>query len=134
MFSVQPCIWKRESLIDILKHNIGVQVHEFDTTSIKNKKGQRRHSHNYAFWSTPDDFWDYGYNFACFKRTDLTKNYAFDERPLHGDYLLFLYAEIIREGKFNLNTHHNNKAFLETFLLENNISNESPIYSPYFRK
>lgn len=132
MFSVQPSIWKKESLISILKHNPTVSVHDFDTTRIKNKKGKLRESHNNIYWETPNDFWDYDFNFVCFERTYLTKNYAFDEREIQGDYLTFLYSEVIRWGRFNLNTHHNNRIFLENFLKEKNITKDSELYKQFF--
>lgn len=132
MFSVQPSIWKVNSLITILENNLDITVHEFDTTDIKNKKGEKRQSHNYAFWNTSEDFWDYNFNFACFNRTELTKNYAFDQRGDKGDYLVCLYSEIIRWGKFNFNTHENNKKFLDKFLSDHKINNENEVYKIFF--
>jgi len=132
MFSVQPCIWKRESLITILEHNKNMSVHDFDTTNIKNKKGESRYSHNDGMWDTPDNFWDYNFNFVTLRKNELTKNYAFDERGSDGDYFLFLYSEIIRFGKFNFNTHQNNKIFLDKFLEEKNINKNTQNYTIFF--
>lgn len=132
MFSVQPSIWKRESLINILKHNIGVSVHDFDTTKVKNIKGETRIQESFEYWLTPPNFWDYNYKFVCLKQTELTKCYNFDDRGLEGDYLLFLYSEIIRWGKFNLNTHQNNRIFLESYLSKKNIDINNEVYKQFF--
>jgi hypothetical protein len=132
MFSVQPCIWNKESLITILQHNKNIGVHDLDTTNIKNKKGEFRLHNDYAFWQTPEGFWDYGFKFVTLKKTELTKNFAFDERGSNGDYFLFLYSEVIRRGKFNFKTHNNNRVFLETYLKEKNITPDLEKYKLFF--
>jgi hypothetical protein len=132
MFSLQPSIWKVSSLITILSYNSDIRLHQFDTTNVKNKNGVIRNNITNEFWETPDNFWDYGFNFTCFKKTELTKNYAFDERNEDGDYLTFLYSEIVRSGKFNFNTHHNNKHFLSGFLPEKLIDRDNNDYKSYF--
>jgi len=45
--------------------------------------------------------------------------------------LFFLYSEIIRWGKFNLNTHHNNKMFLEKLLSEFSEIKNDPNYQKF---
>ena len=132
MFSVQPCIWKKDSLITILEHNKNITVHDFDTTNVKNKKGEIRHHNDYSFWQTPNGYWDYGFKFVTLRKTDITKNFAFDERNSNGDYFLFLYSEVIRNGKFNLKTHHNNRIFLEKYLQEKNIDHNSEKFKLFF--
>jgi hypothetical protein len=132
MFSVQPSIWKRESLIRLLEHNDGLKVWQMDTTDVKNLKGTKRGYHNYEFWDTPSDFWDYNFNSVSLKRTDLTANFAFDERGANGDYFCFLYSEVIRQGKFNFHTHANNRLFLERYLAEHGITADTSEFSKYF--
>ena len=36
MYSVQPCIWKKDSLIELLNYNQEISLHGLDTTNIKN--------------------------------------------------------------------------------------------------
>jgi len=132
MFSVQPCIWNKESLITILEHNKNICVHSFDTTNVKNKRGEIRHSYSDGFWQTPIDFWDYNFKFVTLRKSELTANFAFDERGCEGDYFLFLYSEIIRWGKFNFKTHNNNRIFLEKFLNEKNITSNLENYKLFF--
>jgi hypothetical protein len=132
LFSVQPSIWKRSSLIKLFEYNPFLEVHQMDITLIKNMRGHTRHNNDHEYWETPDDFWDFNFKMYTFKKSDITKNYSFDERGLEGDYLLFLYSETIRRGRFNFNTHNNNKLFLEKYLPENNITTEHPIYGRFF--
>jgi hypothetical protein len=132
MFSVQPCIWNRESLITILQHNKNMGVHDLDITNVKNKKGDIRFHNEHGFWQTPDRFWDYNFKFVTLRKTELTKNFAFDERDANGDYFLFLYSEAIRGGKFNFKTHNNNRIFLESFLKEKNITPDLKKYKSFF--
>jgi hypothetical protein len=132
MFSVQPCIWKKESLIKLLKHNPGIGIHTFDTSYVKNIKGQTRNNLNGESYDTPSDFWDYGFKHISLKKNELTSNYAFDEHNGEDDYFLFLYSEIMRHGKFNVISHDNNRIFLNNFLTENNINPQNREYSKYF--
>ena len=132
MLSVQPSIWNRKSLIKIHESNEKLGLHHFDTSYVKNMKGELRHFMDGDFYQTTPDFWDYGFKHLCLNKSHYTSNYAFDDRNEEGDYFLFLYSEIIRWGKFNFNTHHNNKYFLEKFLNEKKITSEHPIYYKYF--
>jgi hypothetical protein len=132
MYSVQPSIWKKTSLIKILENNLEINVNYLDTTNIRNLKGVRRHSlvgHN---WTTENNFWDYGFKNVCLRKNKMTSNYAFDEHNAEDDYFLMLYSEILRIVKSNLNTHKNNKIFLEKFLQEKNIDKNHEIYYKYF--
>jgi hypothetical protein len=132
LFSVQPSIWKKSSLLKLFYHNPNLEVHQMDITFVRNTRGEIRHRSNTEFWETPERFWDYDFNMYAFKKTELTKNYSFDERNIEDDYLLFLYSECIRRGKFNFNTHNNNKHFLEKFLLEKQITKDHNIYGKFF--
>lgn len=132
-FSLQPAIWKTETLLDVLKHNRGISLHEFDTSNIRNKKGERRSGDDgNGYINTPDDFWDYGIKHTCFRRTFETTPYCFDDRPFDGDYFLFLYSGAIRGGKFDFYTHNNSREFIKKFLEEKNITKEDKIYGRFF--
>jgi hypothetical protein len=132
-FSVQPAIWKTETLLDILKHNIGISLHEFDTSNVKNKLGDKRGGdRGDGYINTPEGFWDYNISHTCFKRTFETTQYCFDDRPIEGDYFLFLYSGAIRGGKFDFGTHNNTRIYIKKFLEENNITNEHPEYKNFF--
>jgi hypothetical protein len=132
MLSVQPCIWKRESLIKLLNNNLEVGIHSFDTSYVRNNKGEVRNNINGEFYETPPNFWDYGFKHITLNKIPLTGNYAFDEHNGEDDYLLFLYSEIMRHGKFNVLSHENNKVFLNKFLMDNNITPNNKQYSKYF--
>jgi len=132
MLSVQPSIWNRKSLIKLLENNEKLGLHHFDTSYVRNMKGELRHNMVGDFYETKNDYWDYGFKHLCLNKSDITSNYAFDERKVDGDYFLFLYSEIIRFGKFNFKTHDNNRIFLEHFLTEKNITSQHPIYGKYF--
>jgi hypothetical protein len=132
MYSVQPCIWKRTSLIKILENNLNINSKFLDMTKIKNLKGESRLTLIGNKWETKEDFWDYGFKNICSSKNKLTGNYAFNEHNGEDDYFLMLYSEILRFGKFNFNTHKNNKIFLEKFLHEKNIDKNHEIYYKYF--
>jgi len=132
MFSVQPSIWKVSSLKTILEKNIDVSIHEFDTTNIKNAAGIKRLSHDGEFWKSEENFWDYDMIFTCLRKCKETAGYSFDDTDIHDDYLLFLYSEVIRWGRFNLTTHHNNKKYLEKIFAEKNIKSYDPDWSKFF--
>lgn len=132
MLSVQPCIWKKESLIKIINRNPNISIHSFDTSYVSNIKGQKRNNLNGRYYDTPSDFWDYNFKHIALRKTNLTGNYAFDEHNGTDDYFLFLYSEIMRNGKFNFYTHKNNKIFLDKFLKDQNIDEQNNFYSKYF--
>ena len=133
MFSLQPSIWKRESLIEIFTHNPNISVHEYDSSNIRNKKGERRSGDDgHGYINTPDNFWDYGFTHYCLNRTFETALYTFDDRPLEGDYFLFLYSGAMRFGKFDFNTHNNTKLYIVKYLEENNITKDHPVFGKYF--
>jgi hypothetical protein len=132
MLSVQPSIWNRKSLIKLLESNLKLGLHHFDTSYVRNMKGELRYNMDGDFYETKNDYWDYDFKHLCLNKTPYTSNYAFDERNVDGDYFLFLYSEIIRFGKFNFNTHHNNRFFLEKFLNEKNITSQHLLYYRYF--
>ena len=132
MITLQPMIWKVSSFLEFLKHNENISIREFDTSSVKNKKGQTRLGPNSdGYYETPDDFWDYGFKHCCFKRYYENTPYPFDDRPFDGDYFLFLWSEVIAGGKFNLNRGNNCRTYLMDFLEKNNIGKTHKIYGKF---
>jgi hypothetical protein len=133
MYSVQPCIWKKSSLIELLIHNPKLTMVDMDTTTVRNKKGERREGEDlYGLWTTPKDFWDYGFQHCCFNRRGDTSFFTFDEHDGKSDYLIFQYSEVMRYGKFNIHGGSNNRNFIQKTILEKNISPEDKLYKNFF--
>ena len=130
--STQPSIWKTDSLREIFKHNQDMTIWEYDTTNVKNMRGEKRPGDNgTGYMDTPTDFWDYGFKHCCFKRYFENTPYPFDDRPFDGDYFLFLWVDVINKGKFCLNRHQNCRIFLTDYLEKNNIDNNHIVYGKY---
>jgi hypothetical protein len=126
-------IWKTKSFLDLLNHNKDISIKEFDTSSIKNKKGEKRNGPDgNGYWDTTENFWDYGFKHCCFKRYYENTPYPFDDRPLDGDYFLFLWSEVIAGGKFNLNRGSNCRNYLTNYLEKNGIDRNHKVYGKYF--
>lgn len=125
MYSVQPCVWKKSSLIDLLTHNPSLTLHQLDNTDISNKKGEKRKLEeffNFSFYEKKENFFDYGFNNFCYHHPPIT--YHVDEKPLSTDFLLIDYIEIVRHGKF-LDANVNSKGILNNILNSNeNIKNK----------
>lgn len=125
MYSVQPCVWKKSSLIDLLTHNPSLTLHQLDNTDISNKKGEKRKLEeffNFSFYEKKENFFDYGFNNFCYHHPPMT--YHVDEKPLSTDFLLIDYIEIVRHGKF-LDANVNSKDILNNILnLKENIKNK----------
>jgi len=133
MFSLQPSIWKRESLLEIFENNQNISIHEYDVSFIKNKRGEIRHGDNgHGYINTPENFWDYGFKHCCLNKKFETASYCFDDRPLDGDYFLYSYSGAMRFGKFDFNTHNNTREYITKFLNENNIDRSHKIYGKFF--
>lgn len=116
MYSVQPCIWKKSSLIELLNHNPGLTLHQLDNTDILNKRREKRNlidKHSYLFYETKENFFDYGFKNFCYHFPPLTNHV--DEKPMSSDFLLIDYIEIVRHGKF-LNAEVNSKTILYNIL------------------
>jgi len=107
-FSVQPCIWKRTSLLDVVQNNT-ITLHDLDCSRIMNKEK---------------------YNVVC------TPYRIYDVCPTCPQKFIIQYIEIIRHGVFQL--EENGQAylppyqeFLTNFILDNELHiNES--YRKYF--
>jgi hypothetical protein len=116
MYSVQPCIWKKTSLIEILKHNVGISLHQLDNTDIKNKRGERRkldEGLNFSFYEKKENFFDYGFKNFCYHYPPTS--YHVDEKPLYSEFFFIDYIEIVRHGKF-LDFNVNSKKILYDIL------------------
>jgi hypothetical protein len=116
-YSVQPCIWKKSSLLEILKHNTDLSLHGLDTTNIKNRQGYRREmNYETSIWKDYENG-EQSYGFNCVA----TDYRAFDETENY-DFFIFPYVEIIRHGHFNMQYETNTKRFLQNFIIENKLN------------
>lgn len=116
MYSVQPCVWKKTDLIELLFHNPNLTLHQLDNTDILNKKGERRkllESFNFSFYEKKENFFDYNFKNFCYHYPPFT--YHVDEKNLSSDFLLIDYIEIVRHGKF-LDADVNSKYILNDIL------------------
>lgn len=125
MYSVQPCIWKKSSLIELLTYNSELSLHQLDNTDILNKKGENRKLNeffNFSFYEKKENYFDYGFKNFCYHSPPIS--YHVDEKPLSTDFLLIDYIEIVRHGFF-LDANVNSKDILNNILNSNkNIKNK----------
>lgn len=117
LYSVQPCIWKKSSLLEILKHNPELSVHALDTANIINREGYRRVFDPLTDLWNPYPHGTKGYGFKCIS----TDYEAYDEISKF-EYFIFPYVEIIRHGFFNLSYETNTKKFLLNLIEERKIN------------
>lgn len=118
-YSVQPCIWKKSSLLEILKHNPSISLHQLDTSCIKNKEGFfREMDYEKSIWK-PYKGGSQGYDFKCI----CTDFKGYDEL-IDYEFFIFPYVELIRHGFFNFWQETNTKRFLQKFIEEKNIEND----------
>ena len=85
LFSTQPCIWKRTSLLNLLKSEDKITLHDLDETLPnirKNGLGLKGTISNLK---------------SCF---DYSMNFSVSEKP--DDYFIIAYVEIVRHGCFNI--------------------------------
>lgn len=118
LYSVQPCIWKKNSLIELLKYNDMLSISSLDNTNIKNKKGLYRKL-NYetnCYEETNENFLDYGFKNLIINYPPFS--YNIDDRPIGSDYFVFDYGEILRHGKV-IESETNSKKILIDFLEKN---------------
>jgi hypothetical protein len=119
-FSMQPCIWNKDFFLQIIDSNQRLTLPILDTTNFKNRKNQPLSSG-----------WDYNWTPHSFVfDSSLFGNYAFDTHNGIDDYYILLYSEIVRGGKFNLNTHNNNKNTVNSIIKQYNITS-NPIYQQF---
>lgn len=116
--SVQPCIWKKNSLIEILTYNPNLPIHHLDTTCIKNKNGiGRPYDPLTSTWGEYLDGVSYAFKCVC------TNVKAYDDVEFYKPFI-FPYVEIMRHGFFNFWQETNTKRFFKKFIEEKNIEND----------
>lgn len=101
MYSVQPCIWKKDSLLELFDYNKNLSLHQLDNTDVMNKKGEKRHLdpiYNFMLYADKNDFFDYNFKNYCYHYPPLT--YHVDEKAIGDDFFVIDYIEIVRNGKF----------------------------------
>jgi hypothetical protein len=99
-YSVQPCIWRKSSLAEIIKYNPNLCLHHLDTSHIADKKGKYR-NHDalkspecYSEWPSKEDAFDF--------KTLCCKQMIFDYYPHANQKFIITYIEIIRFGKMTV--------------------------------
>jgi hypothetical protein len=124
LYSVQPCIWKKQALLEILKYNPTLSLHDLDTANLKNRQGYNREmDYLTSLWKKyPFGEQSYGFKTVCtdFKAYDELENFEF---------LVFPYIEIIRHGFFNITSLTNTYKFLNKFIEDRKIKD-----NPFFKK
>ena len=118
-YSVQPCIWKKSSLLEILKCNPTISLHDLDTTNIKNREGFTRDVDKlHGGWGLyPQGSQNYGFK-------EITTDYM-DYNELNPyDFFIFPYVELIRFGYFNLWYNSNTTNFIRNLIEIKNIRND----------
>jgi hypothetical protein len=85
LFSVQPCIWKKSSLINLLEKYENISIHDLDET--------KNHIRDYGILlkGTMSGLK------SCF---DYSLDFSKQEKP--DDYYIIAYTEIVRHGCFNI--------------------------------
>jgi hypothetical protein len=118
LYSVQPCIWKKESLIKLLENNDYLTLHMLDNTIIKNKKGLLRNLNYETDYYDVDgeNNLDYGFKNYTIHLPPLSFN--IDDRNLNSDYFVFDYGEILRHGKI-VDSKTNSVNILMSYLDDN---------------
>jgi hypothetical protein len=108
-YSVQPCIWKKSSLQQLLNDNPSASLHDMDNSILINKDN---------------------YNIIC-------TNYKIYDGCCPPEYFIIGYVEIIRHGVFlmALNGHEHMEGsyqdiFLKQLIKDNNLHNKSE-YNKY---
>ena len=129
VYSVQPCIWKKSSLQELLSYNKDISLHLLDTSCIRDKKGNIRNydgSKGILGYPYMDPESDYGFKNLC------TKYNIFD----YGwppEYFIFNYIEMVRHGKFHANLGNENwvQKIINQIIKENTLKHD-PDYDRYF--
>jgi hypothetical protein len=100
LYSVQPCIWKKSSLLKVLEHNPNLSLWDMDNSSLCNTK-QNCRTLNYEtnmYLNDEENRLDYNFKNYTINLPPLT--YNIDNRVPDSDFYVFDYGEIIRHGKF----------------------------------
>ena len=129
VYSVQPCIWDKASLQEILKYNPTMGLHHLDTSHIADKKGRYRTWNpyvkcGYSDWEDPDD--EYKFKKLC-------TNYDIFDFGIQPDFFILGYIEIIRHGKLILKLGDDNWVQKIVFqIIDDNNLKLDPEYARYF--
>lgn len=117
-YSVQPCIWKKNSLLELLEYNPNISLHDLDTTNIKNREGAVRDiNKNGNLWEP------YPYGSQNFGFKDITTDFG-DYNELNPyEFFIFPYVELIRYGFFNLWHNTNSKKFILNMIESKDLRN-----------
>jgi hypothetical protein len=109
LFSVQPCIWKKESLLNLLKTYDNISLHDLDNTLpiIKENNKLKCVSSNLK---------------SCFNHITFNKD----------DYFLIAYYELIRHGCFHIpeNGYSINPEDEQVVFMKKLIDEEGLLYNP----
>ena len=117
-YSVQPCIWKKSSLLELLKYNPKISLHDLDTTNIKNREGAVRPINK------DGNLWEpYPYGGQNFGFKDITTDYLDYNESNPYDFFIFPYVELIRYGVFNLWHKTNSQRFILDMIEKKNLRN-----------
>ena len=117
-FSVQPCLWKTSSFVELLSYNDRLTLHELDNSVIKNKKGNTRVLNDETYFHETNEQSKLDYNFKNLVIDLPPFSYNYDNRPLNTDYFIFDFGEIIRHGI--LMEHLTNSRHLVLSIIEQN--------------
>lgn len=133
-YSVQPCLWRKSSLLELLNHNPTLRLHHLDTSHIKGKAGTYRtidHSgsaQKYVGWTEKDK---YNHKILC------PRHMIFDYYPEAGQRFVINYIEVLKTGKFIL--PENSRLAVDNRIVQlifkmiddNNLKN-NPDFNRYF--
>jgi len=128
MCSVQPCIWRKETLLKVLEHNKGITLHDFDNSVLYDNKMLRREiipsTEKYTLWQNDNI---YGYKKLCsnFKAYD-----ELDEKDIN-TFFIVQYVEGVRHGLFNIYLNVRGATFIKNILNEFNITSLHPTYGRF---
>lgn len=130
IYSVQPCIWRKSSLEEIVKYNPNMTIHHLDTAHICDKKGRFRNFDGskgicgYSDWPAPED--EYNLNALCTSHTIFDYGYP-------PEYFIISYIEVLRRGKFHQGLGNDNWVHKKMMsVVEENGLKSNPAYSRYF--
>ena len=117
-YSVQPCVWKKSSLLEILKYNPKMSLHDLDTTNIKNREGYLRDvdDSNGGYKLYPSGSQNYGFK-------DITTDFKDYNELNQYESFIFPYVELIRWGFFNMWHNTNTKRFIEKMIEDKDLKN-----------
>jgi hypothetical protein len=97
-YSVQPCIWKKSSLLELLKHNPNMTLHALDNSSIADKcRYHRSFKKDETLWYEP---WPEPKNEYNFKM--LCTSYKIFDLCCPPEKFILAYREVIRHGRFHI--------------------------------